>query len=339
MRHAVLAVNKMDLADFSQSRFDQIVTEFGQAASVLGFQSIVPIPLVARNGDNLASRSARMDWYRGPTLLDHLETVDATPPAETAGFLLPVQLVLRPDSDFRGYAGTVAQGSVQVGDAVIALPSGRKSTVARVIASGRDQGTAHASEAVTLALSSEIDIARGDVLASVADAPRPTARLEATLLWMDDDAMSPTRDYALLLGPANAGARVSTVRHAIDIETYREREASTLWLNEIGAVSIEVDRALIATPYRENRALGAFILVDRASNRTVALGVVDGTGPEASTTPTRRLDGRAVAHVILSALTLGSVTLMMSGDAAVAVGVAGANVVISAMLNRIVPPR
>ena len=158
-----------------------------------------------------------------------------------------------------------------------------------MIAGGRDQDTARVGEAVTLALSSEIDVARGDVLASAADAPRPTARLEATLLWMDDDAMAPTRDYALLLGPASAGARVSTVRHAIDVETYREREASTLWLNEIGAVSIEVDRALVATPYRENRALGAFILVDRANNRTVALGVIDGTGPEASTTPRRRL--------------------------------------------------
>jgi len=339
VRHAVLAVNKMDLADFSQARFDEIVTEFGQAASMLGFQSIVPIPLVARDGDNLATRSARMEWYNGPTLLDHLETVDATPPAEAAGFLLPIQLVLRPDSDFRGYAGTVAQGSVRVGDAVVALPSGRKSTVARVITSGRDQATAGAGEAVTIALSGEIDIARGDVLASAADAPRPTSRLEATLLWMDDDAMSPTRDYALLLGPASAGARVSTVRHAVDIETYREREASTLWMNEIGAVSIEVDRAVIAASYRENRALGAFILVDRASNRTVALGVVDGIGPEAATTPTRRLDSRAVAHAVLSTLTLGSVTLMMSGDAAVAVGVAGANVVVSAILNRIVAPR
>ena len=340
VRHAVLAVNKMDLADFSQARFDEIVSEFGKVAVTLGFRTVVPIPLVARDGDNLATRSTRMPWYDGPTLLEHIETVDVTPPAGPEGFILPVQLVLRPDSDFRGYAGTVAQGSVQVGNTVVALPSGGKSTVARVIASGTDQGTARAGEAVTIALSNEIDVARGDILATVADAPRPTTRLEATLLWMDDDALSPTRDYALLLGPASAGARVSTVKHAIDVETYREREASTLWLNELGAVSIEVDRALMATPYRENRALGAFILVDRASNRTVALGVVDSIGAEESTkAPTRRFAGRAVAHATLSALTLGSIVLMMSGDAAVAVGVAGANVVVSALLNRVVPLR
>ena len=340
VRHAVLAVNKMDLADFAQARFDEIVSEFNKAAATLGFQTVVPIPLVARDGDNLATRSTRMPWYDGPTLLEHIETVDATPPDGPEGFILPVQLVLRPDSDFRGYAGTIAQGSVQVGDAVVALPSGGKSTVARVIASGTDQGTARAGEAVTIALSSEIDIARGDILATVANAPRPTTRLEATLLWMDDDALSPTRDYALLLGPASAGARVSTVKHAIDVETYRERDASTLWLNELGAVSIEVDRALMATPYRDNRALGAFILVDRASNRTVALGVVDDVGAEERTqAPARRIGGRAVAHATLSALTLGSVALMMSGDAAVALGVAGANVVVSALLNRVVALR
>ena len=255
VRHAVLAINKMDLVDFAQERFDAIVREFGKAASVLGFASIVAIPMAARDGDNVAVRSERMGWYTGPTLLEHIETIDVTPPAGADGLVLPVQLVLRPNADFRGYAGTLAQGSVRVGDKVIALPSGRKSTVARVIASGVDRGSARAGEAVTLALSSEIDVARGDVLAAVTVASRPTRRLEATLLWMDDDSLSPTRDYALLLGPASAGARVSTVRHAIDVETYREREASTLWLNEIGAVSITLDRAVVATPYRENRAL------------------------------------------------------------------------------------
>ena len=343
VRHAVLAINKMDLADFSQARFDEIVAEFADAAALLDFASIVPIPLVARDGDNLVRRSERMNWFDGPTLLDHLETVDVAPPAGDAGLVLPVQLVLRPDADFRGYAGTVAQGSVRVGDAVVALPSGRSSTVARVIAGGTDRSVAHAGEAVTLALATEIDVARGDVLATADDTLAPATRLEATLLWMADDALSLARDYALLLGPAQAGARIEAVRHAIDMATYRERAADTLALNEIGVVGIVLDRPVMAAPYRRNRAMGAFILVDRATNQTMALGVVERVGPDRA--GAERVEQErapvgfgSVKRAVLAGVALGALTAGLSGDLALAAGIGVANMVVSALLDRVVAP-
>ena len=346
VRHAVLAVNKMDLADFSQERFDEIVREFGRAAAVLGFASIVPIPLVARDGDNVAIRSDRMPWFNGPTLLEHIESVDVAPPVGADGLVLPVQLVLRPNADFRGYAGTVAQGSVRVGDPVVVLPSGRTSTVARVIAAGADHDVAHAGEAVTLALASEIDIARGDVLAAPHTAPAPTAKFEATLLWMADDALSSIRDYALVLGPAQAGARIAAIRHAVDVDTYAERPATTLGLNEIGVVSIALDRALVAAPYRQNRDLGAFILVDRTTNQTVALGVVDmveaavdhvDAETENVGSPRHRL-GATAKRAVLAGFVLGALTSAVSSDPALGAGIGLANMFLSAFLDRVVAP-
>src|SRR5947209_3502177 len=184
IRHAVLAINKMDLAGFSRERWETIAEEFRGIAAPLGFRSIVPIPICARDGDNVAAASPRMPWYTGPSLLEHLETVAVEAEAEAGPFRMPVQLVLRPDADFRGYAGTIVGGTVRAGDPVLALPSMQAATVARIVTADGDRSAASAGQAVTLTLSAEIDVSRGDLLAAAADPVQPASRVRATLLWM-----------------------------------------------------------------------------------------------------------------------------------------------------------
>ena len=334
IRHAVLAVNKMDLAGFAEARFREIADAFASAVAGLGFASVVPIPISARDGDNVAQRSPRMAWHRGPTLLEHLETIDASPADAGAPFRLPVQLVQRPDADFRGYAGTIAAGVVRPGDRIVALPSGRGAAIARIVTADGDRTEASSGEAVTLTLDREIDIARGDVIAALDDAPVPTQHLAATLLWMADESLLTGRDYTLHLGPATANARIERIRHAVDVETYAPRPATWLALNELGAVEIRLDQPIVASPYAQARALGAFILVDRVRNQTVALGVVDSV-PEkgvAAARPARR------ARLLASALGGGGIALLaglLEHDLALAATLGIANVLIIAAIGRL----
>jgi bifunctional enzyme CysN/CysC len=275
IRHVVLAVNKIDLVAFDQAVFDRIVAEYHGFAAALGFRSLMAIPLSGRFGDNVASRSTRTPWHLGPTLMEHLETVQVEQEAQALPFRFPVQWVNRPNPEFRGYAGTVASGQVAVGDAVVVATSGVAADVARILGPGGDQASASAGEAVTLCLAQEIDIARGDLLAPPAQRPAVADQFAAHVLWMDEEALLPGRQYHLRMGQAWTTASVTAIRHRVDITTMGQLPATSLVMNEIAVCNLATAQKLAFDPYGENRQTGAFILVDRTSNRTVGCGMVD----------------------------------------------------------------
>ncbi|GGE08024.1 hypothetical protein GCM10011390_28850 [Aureimonas endophytica] len=275
VKSVVVAINKMDLVDFDQAVFDRIVADYKTILPSLGFADVAYIPLSAKNGDNITSLSAHTPWYRGKTLLDHLETVEPkTLREEDESFRLPVQWVNRPNLDFRGFAGTVAGGRVRPGDAVISLPSGRTSHVKAVYGPNGEVAEAQAGEAVTLTLADEIDASRGDVLVASDDTIAPHRSAKAEILWMVDRPLIAGSRLIARLATSQTPASVRTLDAAIDIHTYQTRPANALLMNEIGRVTIAFDRPTVCLPYAENRELGAFILIDQLTNETVALGLV-----------------------------------------------------------------
>ena len=276
IRHFVLAVNKMDLVDYSQARFDEIVADYTAFAQSIGMADFTAIPISGFKGDNVTERSANTSWYSGPVLIDHLETVSLDRAAQQAAPLrLPVQWVNRPNLDFRGFAGQIASGTVRPGDAVRVLPSGRTTTIARVVAAGGDLDEAVAGESVTLTFADEIDCSRGDVIAA-ADAPPEVAdQFEATLVWMDDQPLLPGRGYWLKLATQTISATVQPPKYAINVNTLEHLAAKTLELNAIGVAEIATDKQVVFEPYAENRTLGGFILIDKLTNRTVAAGMLN----------------------------------------------------------------
>ena len=276
VRHVVLAINKMDLVDFDRAIFDKIVADYQAIAGHLNFASIMPIPISARDGDNVTQRSDRMSWYQGPVLLDYLETFDASEASsQTSPMYFPVQWVNRPNLDFRGYAGTLVSGSVHVGDEILVQPSGRRSHVARIVKQDGDLQKADQGQAITLTLRDDVDVSRGDVL-TLAQAPARQARdLRAHLIWMVEQPLMSGRDYILQLASASANASIAALHQAIDIHTYAPREALSLGMNEIGLVSLSLDKPLVMTDYLDNRALGGFILIDKLTNMTAAIGLID----------------------------------------------------------------
>ncbi len=275
IRHVVLAVNKMDLVDFDQATFDAIVASYRALAAQLGIAQVQCIPLSALDGDNLSQRSARTPWYGGPALLEYLEGLDLAARDADSGLRLPVQWVNRPNQQFRGFAGTLAAGQVRPGDAVVVLPSARRSTVARVLDGNGDVDRAVAGQAVTLTLADEIDISRGDVIAAADDPPEVADQFAAHVLWMDDAALLPGRPYWLKLGTRMVSASVSEIKHRIDVNTQERLAAKRLELNEVGYCNLSLDESVVFEPYARNRALGGFILIDRQSNATVAAGTLD----------------------------------------------------------------
>ncbi|QNH20156.1 adenylyl-sulfate kinase [Xanthomonas sp. GW] len=275
IRHVVLAVNKMDLVDFDQATFDAIVASYRALAAQLGIAQVQCIPLSALDGDNLSQRSARTPWYGGPALLEYLEGLDLAARDADSGLRLPVQWVNRPNQQFRGFAGTLAAGQVRSGDAVVVLPSARRSTVARVLDGNGDVELAVAGQAVTLTLADEIDISRGDVIAAADDPPEVADQFAAHVLWMDDAALLPGRPYWLKLGTRTVSASVSEIKHRIDVNTQERLAAKRLELNEVGYCNLSLDESIVFEPYARNRALGGFILIDRQSNATVAAGTLD----------------------------------------------------------------
>ena len=275
IRHVVLAVNKMDLVEYDQAVFDPIVAGYQALAAQLGIAQVTCIPLSALNGDNLSQRSEAMSWYRGPSLLEHLETVELSAQNTSGGLRLPVQWVSRPHQNFRGFAGTIAAGIARAGDEVVALPSGRRSRVAQVFVADQEVASATAGQAVTLTLADEIDISRGDVIAAASDPPQVADQFAAHLLWMDDAALLPGRPYWLKIGSRTVAATVSEIKHRIDVNTQEHLAAKRLELNEVAYVNLSLDEPIVFAPYVENRALGGFILIDRHSNHTVAAGTVD----------------------------------------------------------------
>jgi len=280
IRHIVLAVNKMDLIDFDAQRFAAILSDYEQFAAPLGFDSITAIPISALNGDNIIEPSANTPWYQGPTLMNYLETVRVEGEDRETPFRLPVQWVNRPHLDFRGFCGTIAAGVVRPGDEVRVASSGRTSRVARIVTMDGDLPEATAGQAVTLTLTDEIDISRGDVL-SVPDAPPLQTRfLEAHLVWLHDEPLHPGQSYLVKTACAVIPGRVTTLRHVVDVNTLERKQAPTLRLNEIGVGLMELDRPAAFDPYRSNRATGNFIVIDRYTNATVAAGMVIAAAPE-----------------------------------------------------------
>ena len=275
IRHVVLAVNKMDLVDYDQAVFDEIVAGYQALAAQLGIERVTFIPLSALNGDNLSTHSDAMPWYRGPSLLEHLETVEVSAQDTRGGLRLPVQFVSRPHQNFRGFAGTIAAGNANVGDEVVVLPAGRRSRVTGIFVGDGETTSACAGQAVTLTLADEIDISRGDVIAAADDPPQVADQFAAHLLWMDDAALLPGRPYWLKLGTRTVAATVSEIKHRIDVNTQEHLAAKRLELNEVAYVNLSLDEPVAFAAYAENRTLGGFILIDRHSNNTVAAGTLD----------------------------------------------------------------
>ncbi|AZR32224.1 sulfate adenylyltransferase subunit CysN [Xanthomonas vasicola] len=275
IRHVVLAVNKMDLVDYDAQVFAAIADAYKTLAAQLGITDVQCIPLSALAGENLSSASTRMPWYSGPHLLQHLDTVQLEPPEAGSGLRLPVQWVNRPNAQFRGYAGTIAAGQVRVGDAVLVVPSGRRTQVASVLDANGEVSSARAGQAVTLTLRDEIDISRGDIIAAIDDPPEVADQFAAHLLWMDDAALLPGRPYWLKIGTRTVTASISEIKHKVDVNTQERLAAKRLELNEVGYCNLALDEPIAFSPYARNRVLGGFILIDRQSNATVAAGTLE----------------------------------------------------------------
>ena len=275
IRHIVLAVNKIDLVGFSQEVFDRISAEFSEFAAHLGFLSRVAIPISARFGDNVISRSAKTTWYGGPPLLSFLETVDVESALSDKPFRLPVQWVNRPNLDFRGFSGTVVSGRIKKGDAVAVAKSGRTSTVKRIVTMDGDLSQAVAGDAVTLTLEDEIDISRGDVLCATNERAEVSDQLAAHILWMTEEALLPGRQYLLKLATTTVPAQITALKHKIDVNTLDHLAAKTLNLNEVGYANFSLAQPIAFDPYAENRDMGGFILIDQFTNATVGAGMIE----------------------------------------------------------------
>jgi len=274
IRSILLAVNKIDLVELSGEIFHQIVADYLNFAGPLNFNLVAPIPLSARYGDNVTAKSERTPWYDGPTLLHHLETIDVASTVAQLPLRFPVQWVNRPNPDFRGFAGTLASGQVAVGDHVVVASSGKDSRVERIVTFDGDRDSAIAGDAVTLTLADEVDIARGDVLVPPQDRPEVTDQFAAQVLWMSEEPLLPGRSYLLRIGTKTLPARVTTLKHKVDVNTLEQRPGRTLGLNEIGFCNLSIASPVAFDAYSDNRRTGAFILIDRFTNATAGAGMI-----------------------------------------------------------------
>ncbi len=275
IRHIVLAVNKIDLVDFSQEAFERIVADYMGFAKELGFASIQPIPLSARFGDNVTLPSARMGWYQGPHLLEHLETVRIDMEVAAKPFRFPVQYVNRPNLDFRGFSGTVASGSISVGDAVVVAKSGKASRVKRIATYDGDLTRASEGQAVTLVLEDEIEVSRGNMLVGTESRPEVADRFSANIVWFGEDALHPGRSYLLRTETDQTPVTINEIVYRTDVDSFTRKDASRLDLNEIGLCHLQTVDQIAFDPYADNRVTGAFVLIDRLTNATVGAGMID----------------------------------------------------------------
>ncbi|SNR71882.1 sulfate adenylyltransferase subunit CysN [Puniceibacterium sediminis] len=276
IRHVVLAVNKMDLVGYDQAVFDQIVADYRAFADSIGITEFTAIPISGYKGDNITTQSENMPWYTDTPLLPHLETVTLDDTIEQTGpFRMPVQLVNRPNLDFRGFSGMIAGGQVRPGDAIRVLPSGKTSTIARIVTLGGDKDVAVAGESVTLTLTDEIDCSRGQVIVAAQSPLEVADQFESTLVWMDEVEMVPGRAYWLKIGTQTVSATVQPPKYEVNVNTQEHMASKTLDLNAIGVANITTDREIPFAPYAENRDLGGFILIDKITNHTVAAGLIN----------------------------------------------------------------
>jgi len=298
--HVVLAVNKMDLVGFDEELFDGIVDEFRAFADQIGIGRFHAMPLSGLRGDNVGCRSEAMSWYRGPSLIEYLESV----PVEEdrlvqAPFRMPVQWVNRPNHEFRGFCGTIVSGTVRPGDTVRVARSGVRTKVARIVTFDRDLPEARAGQSVTLTMFDEVDCSRGDVIAEGGDSPEVADQFEAAMVWMSDQPMLPGRRYWLKVGAATVGATVTAIKYQVNINTLEHVAAKTLELNEIGVVNLALDEPVAFAPYEENRDLGGFILIDRVNNATLGAGMIHFALRRAHNIHWQHLDVTREAHAEL----------------------------------------
>jgi bifunctional enzyme CysN/CysC len=275
IRHVVVAVNKMDLVDYSQEVFDRIEAEYREFAERIGLTDITVVPISGVKGDNVVEKSAQTPWYQGPALMGLLETVeiDEQRLLQTP-FRLPVQWVNRPNLDFRGFAGTIAGGVIRPGQRVRVQPSGRESTVARIVSADGDLERAVAHQSITLTLADEVDISRGDVISTVESPAQVADQFEATLVWMSEQPMLRGRNYLMKIGAKTVTATVMPLKHKVNVNTLEQVAGTKLELNEIGVVDLALDRPIAFDPYQDNRDTGGFILIDRLSHNTVGAGML-----------------------------------------------------------------
>ncbi|HEY5365724.1 MAG TPA: sulfate adenylyltransferase subunit CysN [Casimicrobiaceae bacterium] len=272
VRPVVLAINKMDLVGYSQAVYDAIEAEYRAFAAALGQHDVTCIPLSAVHGDNVVASLGNTGWYRGPMLMEHLETVVVGDALASGAFRMPVQWVNRPNLDFRGFAGTIVSGSVRAGDPIDVQPSGLRSRVARIVTADGDLDVAIANQAVTLTLTDEIDVSRGDVFGSADDPCTSADQFEASLVWMDSAPMLRGRNYLMKIGTKTANATIAPLKYRVNMHTLEHVAADKLEQNDIGVCDVELDRAIAFEPYAVNRDLGGFILIDRMTNNTVGAG-------------------------------------------------------------------
>jgi bifunctional enzyme CysN/CysC len=275
IRNIVLAVNKMDLVGYDQAVFDTIVSDYTEFARSIGIDDFVAMPISGFKGDNITHRSSNMPWYEGPALLPHLETVELdTSIMQASPFRMAVQWVNRPNLDFRGFSGLISSGAVHTGDAIRVLPSGKTSTITRIVTLDGDLPQAVAGQSVTLTFADEIDCSRGDVIADSKEPVQAADQFEATIVWMDETEMLPGRPYWLKIGAQTVSATVQAPKYQISINSMEHLAAKTLDLNAIGVANLTTDRQIPFAPYAENRNLGGFILIDKMTNATVAAGMI-----------------------------------------------------------------
>ena len=276
IRHLVLAVNKMDLVDYSEASYNQIVADYRAFADQIGIGEFTAIPVSALKGEQIISRGEGMPWYQGPTLMAHLESIEVDDARmQRQPFRLPVQWVNRPDLDFRGFCGTIASGVIAPGDRVRVQPSGRESTVARIVTTEGDLPQGRAGQSITLTLTDEIDVSRGAVIAAAEDAPEVADQFEANLVWMHDEPMIPGRQYLMKAGTSTVIATVTSIKYQMNVNTLEHLAAEQLELNGIAVCNLSLDRPIAFDPYTSNRETGSFIFIDRMHHGTVGAGMLN----------------------------------------------------------------
>ncbi|BDX06200.1 sulfate adenylyltransferase subunit CysN [Planctobacterium marinum] len=274
IKNIVVAINKMDLMDYKQDVFEKIRSDFNVFAKDLAFEDVNFVPISALNGDNVVNPSEHLSWYEGAPLMEILETIEIDRNKNKTDFRFPVQYVNRPNLNFRGFAGTIVSGDIKVGDQITALPSGKSSKVKSIVTFDDDLQYAHTPQAVTLTLEDEIDISRGDMIVKSDNVPASSDAWTAHLVWMAEEALMPNKQYAIKFATKKVTGSISDIDHKIDVNTLEKSEAVHLELNEIAQVQLKLTEAVAADPYAQNRATGAFIVIDRISNATVGAGMV-----------------------------------------------------------------
>ena len=274
IKHVVLAINKMDLIEFDQNIFEEIDKNYRNFAKKLGFHNIVSIPVSALGGDNIIEKSEKTDWFNGPMLMEHLETVQIEEQNVSAPFRLPVQWINRPNPDYRGFSGTVSAGNIAVGDEIVALPNAKTSRVKGILGTSGEKNHATFGEAITISLDDEIDISRGDVIAKINERPEITDQFQAHIIWMQEEHLLPGRPYLIKTNNQTTEGVVTELKHKINVNSLEHESGKTLELNEVGLINISLNQSIAYDPYTENKSMGSFIIIDKFTNSTMACGMI-----------------------------------------------------------------